>query len=234
MKPALLLLPGALGSTAQLEPLADLLKDSAAIYTLNFAGHGGEPLAPAKFNLPHFAAQVREFVATLGSGPVHVFGYSMGGYAALLAASEAPELFASISTLGTKFDWTSATAAAETRFLDPAKMMEKIPAFVEQLRQRHAPTPWPEVVAATAQLMRELGENPPLTSEVLAAIATPVLVLVGDADHTAGTEASATFASYLPQATFAVLEQTPHPLERVDLTALATRLRAFIAQQPTG
>jgi len=230
MKPNLLLLHGALGSATQLEPLANLLKESAAVYTLNFAGHGGEPLAAEKFNLPHFADQVRELVATLGGGPVHVFGYSMGGYAALLAALETPKLFASITTLGTKFDWSPASADEATRFLDPEKMAAKVPAFAEQLRQLHAPTPWQHVVMGTAQFMHTLGAAPLLTAENLATIKTPVLALVGDADTTAGVAASQTFVGHLPHATFAVLENTPHPLERANLSDLAQRILAFVEQ----
>jgi pimeloyl-ACP methyl ester carboxylesterase len=185
---------------------------------------------PEEFTLPHFARQVEDFVAGMASGPVHVFGYSMGGYAALLAAHLAPGLLSSITTLGTKFDWTPASAEAETRFLVPEKMEAKIPAFVEQLRQRHAPTAWQEVVAATATMMREMGSTPVLTPKGLATITTPTQILVGDADHTAGPEASATYAGYLPDATFAVLQNTPHPFERVNQEDLAGRIRRFMRQ----
>ncbi|GAA4371384.1 hypothetical protein GCM10023185_46820 [Hymenobacter saemangeumensis] len=234
MKQALLLLHGALGSAAQLQSLADLLKESAAVYTLSFSGHGGEALLPEKFTMQHFAGQVQEFVDTLGSGPVHVFGYSMGGYAALLAAQQAPQQFASITTLGTKFDWSPATAEEATRFLDPEKMLAKVPAFAEQLRQLHAPTAWQAVVTGTAALMRGLGEQPPLTPDVLATIKTPTLVLVGDADNTAGPEASRSYAAHLPQAGFEVLPATSHPLERVDVALLTDKILGFMARHPAG
>ena len=157
MKPHLLLLHGALGSARQLQPLADQLADLATVHTMNFAGHGGQPLVLADFTMRLFARQVQQHIAALSVGPVHVLGYSMGGYAALLAAQETPELFVSITTLGTKFDWNPASAEAETRFLVPEKMAAKIPAFVERLAQLHAPTPWPAIVEATAAMLRQLG-----------------------------------------------------------------------------
>jgi pimeloyl-ACP methyl ester carboxylesterase len=226
MKPIILLLHGALGAGSQLEPLAALLREHAQVEILTFAGHGGLPLVPEEFSMPHFARQVQDAVARLG-GPVHVFGYSMGGYAALLAAQAVPSYFATITTLGTKLDWSPAGAAAETRLLDPATIEAKVPAFAEQLRQRHAPTPWAGVVKATAQLMLELGREPLLTAENMAKIELPVLALVGDADATAGTEASAALAGALPQGHYAVLENTPHPLERVDVDRLAERVLKF-------
>ncbi|MDO7875750.1 alpha/beta fold hydrolase [Hymenobacter sp. ASUV-10] len=215
MKPHLLLLHGALGTARQLQPLAENLADLATVHTMDFAGHGGQPLVAEDFAMAHFAKQVKEFIAALNVGPVHVLGYSMGGYAALLAAQETPELFASITTLGTKFDWNPASAEAETRFLVPEKMAAKIPAFVERLAQFHAPTPWAKVVEATAVMLRQLGQTAPVSVTQLAATRLPIQVLVGDADQTAGPAASEEFARQLPNATFALLATTPHALEQV-------------------
>ncbi|WP_460501031.1 alpha/beta fold hydrolase, partial [Hymenobacter agri] len=153
MKPTLLLLHGALGSPATLGPLAEAFAGDFVVHTLAFAGHGGRPVEAATFTLAHFAQEVLAFLAENETGPAHVFGYSMGGYAALLAATREPRRFASISTLGTKLDWTPEAAAAETRFLDPDKILAKVPAFAETLRQRHAPADWAAVLRATAALM---------------------------------------------------------------------------------
>jgi len=228
MKPHLLLLHGALGSARQLQPLAEKLADLATVHTMDFAGHGGQPLVTEDFDMTHFAKQVKEFIAGLNVGPVHVLGYSMGGYAALLAAQETPGLFASITTLGTKFDWNPTSAEAETRFLVPEKMAAKIPAFVERLAQFHAPTPWAEVVAATALMLRQLGQTAPVAAPRLAATGLPIQILVGDADQTAGPAASEEFARQLPNATFALLANTPHALEQVRGEELRTHLQQVI------
>ena len=229
MKPTLLLLHGALGSPATLEPLAALLASEFEVKSFAFAGHGGRAVNPDTFTLTHFGVEVLDFLQDERE-PVHVFGYSMGGYAALLAASQEPGRFASITTLGTKLDWSLEAAAAETRLLDPEKMREKVPAFAEQLRQRHAPADWAAVVRATAALMRAAGARPPLTAQRLATVRVPVQVLVGDADHTARTDAGRAQAALLPQGQYEVLLNTPHPLERVNLAGLAARIRQFAAR----
>lgn len=232
MKPTLLLLHGALGSPAILEPLVELLHADFDVHTLAFAGHGGREVHPETFTLPHFAGEVLTFLEEHEAGPAHVFGYSMGGYAALLAATQAPTRFASISTLGTKLDWTPESAAAETRFLDPDKILAKVPAFAETLRQRHAPADWAAVLRATAALMTAAGTNPLLSPAALAALSVPVQLLVGDADHTAGSPAGRALAAGLPRARFELLPNTGHALEQASPTLLTDRIRQFARANP--
>ncbi|MCB2377180.1 alpha/beta hydrolase [Hymenobacter sp. BT635] len=229
MKENLLLLHGALGSDKQLRALARDLSQFYQVHTFSFSGHGGRALEPAAFNMTGFAREVVEFIREKNLTGVHVFGYSMGGYAALLAAAEAPDLIRTITTLGTKFDWSPETAAAETRMLDAEKIREKVPQFAEQLAQTHAPIEWTAVLDATQRMMLELGQHPPLTPEKLTRIMIPVQILVGELDKTAGVDGSSLFASYLPQATFEILMNTPHPLERVNPDELAGRISRFIA-----
>jgi len=227
-KPTLLLLHGALGSPETLQPLAEQLADGFTIKAFAFAGHGGRAVDAETFNLPHFAAEVLAFLAEHETGPAHIFGYSMGGYAALLAASQEPMRFASITTLGTKLDWSPESAAAEARFLDPEKMLAKVPAFVEVLRQRHAPADWAAVVRGVASLMAAAGAAPPLAETDFAALPVPVQVLMGDGDLTAERgDASRALAAHLPQGHYTVLVNTPHPIERVDIIDLAERIRSF-------
>ena len=126
-KPTLLLLHGALGSPDTLQPLAEQLAADFEVKIFAFSGHGGREVRMEAFSLPHFATEVLAFLTAHETSPAHVFGYSMGGYAALLAAVQEPNRFASITTLGTKLDWSPESAAAETRFLDPEKMLAKVP-----------------------------------------------------------------------------------------------------------
>ncbi|AYA36120.1 alpha/beta hydrolase [Hymenobacter oligotrophus] len=227
MKPTLLLLHGALGSAAQLAPLAQRLAADFAVQSFSFAGHGGRELHPEQFNMTHFAAEVSYFLAEHQLDNVHVFGYSMGGYAAILSAVSDPGRIRSITTLGTKFDWSPEVAAQEVQMLDAEKMQAKVPQFVEHLQRTHGPGNWQAVVTSTAAMMQELGNAPALHELNLSALAIPVQVLVGDGDKTAGVEPSRQFAMYLPTATFDVLPNTPHPLERADMSDLARRISEF-------
>ena len=227
-RPTLLLLHGALGSPATLAPLAERLAADFTVKTLAFAGHGGRPVQPDTFTLPHFAQEVLDFLAAHETGPAHVFGYSMGGYAALLAAARAPGRFASLTALGTTVDWAPDLVAAATGFLDPATITARFPAFAEQLRQRHAPADWAAVVTATARLIAAAGAAQALQAEDFASLQAPVHLLVGDTDQAAGPAAMAALAARLPRGRFDVLPHTPHPLERVDLAMLSEQIRTLV------
>ncbi|UOQ77600.1 alpha/beta hydrolase [Hymenobacter sp. 5516J-16] len=152
MQHTILLLHGALASEAQLKFLTRELPPFYAVHSFSFTGHAGRPLAAADFTMKCFAQEVTEFIQRQSLPPVHVFGYSMGGYAALSAAVTAPELFRSITTLGTKFDWSPATALGKCAGSMPrpcAKRHRKLwsslractplpPARVTNRHQRHA------------------------------------------------------------------------------------------------
>lgn len=230
MKSPVLLLHGALACEKQLRPLARELAAHYTVRSFSFGGHGGQPLDETAFSMRHFVAQVTQFLDAQGWESAHVFGYSMGGYAALAAAVAAPARFRSITTLGTKLDWSPATAALETRFLDLDRMREKIPQFAAQLEQQHAPTPLPTLLAATAGLMRGLGAVPLLTTENLSGLEVPVQVLVGELDKTAGVDASRHFADFMPRATFEIIFNTPHPLDKVNPDLLTSRIARFVEQ----
>jgi pimeloyl-ACP methyl ester carboxylesterase len=229
MKPHLLLVHGALGSEKAMQPLARELSQFYQVHAFSFSGHGGRPVVADEFSMLGFAREIQQYISREQLGAVHVFAFSMGGYAALLSALLVPGPIRSITTLGTKFNWNPDTVGAETRMLDPAKIQEKVPQFAAELERTHAPTPWPEVLEATAAMLRELAANPPLTAESLATITIPVQVLVGELDKTADVDASKQYAAYLPHATFEIIMNTPHPLERVNPDFLAGRIVGLIS-----
>ena len=84
------------------------------------------------------------------------------------------------------------------------------------------------MLADTADLLRELGDNPLLTDATLAAITQPVRVIVGDQDTTVSVEESTTVARTLAAGSLTVLPDTPHPVEQVNLELLAPVLVEFL------
>jgi pimeloyl-ACP methyl ester carboxylesterase len=213
---AVLLLHGALGSKSQLEPIKELLASKGlTVFCLNFSGHSGEPF-DADFGIQTFANNILAFVNRHNLEAVDIFGYSMGGYAALWLAHQHPERVGRIVTLGTKFDWSAASAEKETKKLNPDKIIEKVPAFARILETRHAPQNWKELLQKTAEMMTQLGEAPLLTPEILQQINHEVLVLLGDQDDMADKHYSKQVAHLMPCGEFKELQHTPHPIERVN------------------
>ena len=230
LRPPLVLLHGALGTAAQLAPLAELLEPRFRVLTLDFAGHGPRPAPIGGWRLQRFVENLAEYLAAENLGPVRVFGYSMGGYVALALAAQRPALVHSVVTLGTKFVWDEATAAAETSRLDPAVIAAKVPGFAATLASRHAEgAGWEAVVRGTAEVLRDLGRAPLLSPAVLAGIPHPVRVLVGDRDATVSIEETANAYRMLPAGQLGVLPGIPHPLERVNpLAMVAAHINGFL------
>jgi pimeloyl-ACP methyl ester carboxylesterase len=213
----ILLLHGAMGSASQLEPLKQKLELSGRkIYSMNFSGHSGEPFHE-DFGIEAFADDVLLFLDRHQVPSVDIFGYSMGGYVALWMAYLFPHRIGKIITLGTKFDWSVESAEREVKKLNPEKIFEKVPAFARLLEHRHAPTDWKLLMQKTVDMMLDLGTKPMLTESVLNTISAPVEILLGDTDDMADKYFSERVSDWLPNGSFHLLENTPHPIEKVDL-----------------
>ena len=223
----LLLLHGAIGAKDQLQPLAAALKDSFIIHTLNFSGHGGHPFPAKAFSIPLFAKEVQEYMEINNIPQAYVFGYSMGGYAAMYLAKHHPGKITKLSTLATKYHWDEATAAKEVRMLDGATIRQKVPAFAAQLQQRHAPNDWNELLEKTQEMLLGLGKQNELQLSDYAAVTTPVLVLLGDRDKMVTMEETIATYKQLPSGKLGILPGTTHPLEQVDISLLKHLLIDF-------
>jgi len=225
----LLLLHGALGARTQLDPLAEALRPSFHVHQLDFEGHGNAAPRDRVFRMQHFGENVIDLIDSLGIERVRLFGYSMGGYVAVYLAMTRPDRVDRVVTLGTKFRWDPATAARDVARLNPHAIRAKVPHFAETLAARHdGAGGWERVLADTAELLRDLGDNPLLTDATLAAITQPVRVIVGDQDATVSVEESTTVANMLAAGSLTVLPNTAHPVEQVTVDVLAPVLVEFL------
>lgn len=234
MKPGIILLHGALGSSAQLDALKENLSDIYVVQTFNFHGHGGESLNDRDFSIELFAEQLEGFILGRQLKPAHIFGYSMGGYVALYLASQKPGLIASVFTYATKFNWSPESASREINQLDPEVILEKVPAFAAQLKERHAPGDWVVLLKQTQKMMESLGENPPLNPIALKNIRIPVCIAAGDADKMVSVEESAKVVECMPDARLLVLEKFIHAIEKVDTRELAKHITELGALVNSG
>lgn len=219
----LLLLHGALGSALQLKPLQERMGGIA----IDLTGHGGREIPAGGLTFDHFIADIDRAFAEQNWNSAHLFGYSMGGYAALLYAAKHPERVESIVTVGTKLLWTDEGLQKELRKLDPDMIKAKVPAFANALAEVHGADRWRDVVRAIAKSMSDLAAAPLLRTEVCSRIECQVLLCVGDNDTTAVPHDTRIFASGLKRANVEVLRNTRHPFEEVDLDELGKTLEYF-------
>lgn len=227
----IILLHGALGSKDQLQPLAKELDHSFQVHRFNFSGHGGRPFPGIAFSIPLFAEQIAEYMKETNIEQANIFGYSMGGYAALHLAKHYPHKINRLVTLATKFHWDNQTAAREVKMLDAKTIQEKVPAFAAQLQQRHAPNDWVALLNKTKELLTGLGQQNALQVNDYTYITTPSLILLGDRDKMVTIEETVAVYKQLPGAQFGVLPGTPHAFEQVNVSFLADMITRFITEK---
>lgn len=227
MAQKILLLHGALGSAASLHPLKEVLQKDFEVFTYTFKGHGGSQIPSEDFTISNFASEVIDFLEENSLDKIIIFGYSMGGYVGLYLAQHFPEKVEKLYTLATKLDWTIEGSVKEAAMLNPMKIKEKVPKYAMALEQLHG-SYWEALMGKTAQMMLNLGENPALTEADYAQITIPVLLSVGDKDAMVSIEESVFAYRKIANAAFCVMPKTIHPIEKVDLNAVAFQIKRFI------
>lgn len=226
MKPNLILLHGALGSNQQFEPLAKLLTPHFNLHSFSFDGHGNQAYSE-DFSIDLFSKNLLHFIRQHQLQGAYCFGYSMGGYIALYLSKQQSGLLKSLVTLGTKFKWTPESAKLEAKGLNAKLIKEKVPHFAQTLDKRHQAFGWENVLQATAQMMLAMGNTPPLNENTLKQINLPCLLLVGDSDKMVSLQETELVSQQLTNSSMEILEQSPHPIEKVNLKALTQKLTAF-------
>ncbi len=225
----LILLHGAIGSASQFEDLTNKMRNDYNVQALNFYGHGGTESNGRNFSIASFAEHTAAFINELQTtGPVNIFGYSMGGYVAMYMARHLNIKISKIITLGTKYYWDESIAAKECRMLQPDVIEQKVPAFAQQLSERHHPQPWKGVLTQTAEMLQQMGKQNPLQLNDYTSIQIPSLIMLGDKDKMVTREETIAVFEQLPNAQLAILPGTPHPIEQVDKDLLAFHIRRFI------
>ena len=216
-------LHGALGCTKQSRDLTIYLNSYFDCFSDDFTGHGFKPAHNGDFSIDLFTMDLYNFMDELEIVGADLFGYSMGGYVALNYALKYPDRVGKIFTFGTKFDWNPESALKETKMLNPQKMMEKVPKFVDELKEFHGDK-WELLVEQTAKMMIELGSEPNLKAKELSEIQTPVYISVGDRDALVSIEESAKAFRSLPNSRFTVFPDTIHPITKIDKIRLKNEL----------
>lgn len=220
----LVLIHGALGCGTQLESLKTELESltDREIWIYNCPGHGSDAskIPENGFEMGELATNFGGFLRTNNLLGADIFGYSMGGYIALLAVRNHPERIRHILTLGTKFHWTPESAQAEVRQIIPEKIREKVPKFAVYLESLHGEA-WEDVMRATGKLMLALGNKPLLDDYAANFIQHPVVLARGSRDVMVSAEETQSMATSLTDATYEEVNGWPHPIQLLPTRELA-------------
>lgn len=222
-KPQMILLHGALGATDQLAPMGRALESHFEVYEFGFSGHGGRP-AQGPFRVEQFGLELKDWMEDQSLVRPWVLGYSLGGYVALYLESRFEGSFQGIATLATKFHWNPQQAEKEISRLQADRLEQKAPVFVEELKRRHNPALWTDILKHTCDLMRALGDDPLLDEENLSRVRVSVLTMIGDRDRMVTLEETMAASRSLPRGSLGVLPSTGHPIEALPADMVAAML----------
>lgn len=200
-----LLLHGALGSTLDLRHIELALQERR--HTTQVIQLDPE-ITEA---IPQMAVRL-ESVLLGYSTPVHVIGYSMGGYVALFLAARRPNLFASLTTLAVKLKWSKEGVAHEKLWMIADKIAENFPVLYQSLLNTHG-AGWTRVVKNTINMMEEIATHQYIHDEFAKTIQVSTTMLVGDLDKMVSVAETQHLAALIPNGVFKALPGVKHPVQ---------------------
>ncbi len=228
--PPLVVLHGAAGATqSETAPLVRRLAPRFRVVALDFTRHGASPDLGIEFSGDLFAANVRAVLDHVGIGRAHVFGFSMGGYAALHLARHSPGHVRRLAVHATCTAWTDALARAMTARLDADALAERNPAAAGAMAHVHGD--WRRLFRRTAAFGRTLPTASARARTALSRVEAPTLVSAVDRDDLFPLDAALDAHRHLPDARRAVLPGTRHALPAADLDLLAALLRKHFDEE---
>jgi pimeloyl-ACP methyl ester carboxylesterase len=225
----ILMLHGELATRNQFDTILPQLSQSFDAHAINFTGHGGLNIPTYGYSFKTFANDILAFADKHQIEKLNLFGYSMGGYAALYFAKLYPDRVERIFTLNVKFNWDPTTTAKQSALFDAEKMIHKVPGYANQLIMLHGLNLWKDVIENTAQMLQKLTEDYLLTPDDFASMQLPVLLAIGDKDTISSIEETLQVYRKLLNARMWVIPETHHSFDKVNPSILVEEIKNFFA-----
>lgn len=179
--------------------------------------HGHTPDVTGPLSYQDMADDTVAFLETVVGGPAHLVGWSDGGIVALLVAIARPDLVRKVVLIGTNFR-PSPECFVEPAMLDAMAQDVADLSLFREMYEAVAPDGaghWPVVAAKMIDMWRT---QPTLTTEDLARIEAPALIMVGDDDMMTLEHTIALYRA-IPGSQLAIVPGASHlvPLEKPDV-----------------
>lgn len=208
---------GMSNSDELLDPVGAALGEAYRVIGFDRRGHGRTADTDDAFHYDDMATETIRVLESVVGGPAHLVGWSDGGNVALLVALRRPDLVRRLVVISANFHHNG------LRRLDYGRDSDVISRIRDAYAERSpdGPDHFRVIVKKT---MKMVASEPTLTTEELAGITAPVLVLVGDDDAIELSHTCALFEA-LPAGQLAVVPATSHwaPVEKpADVSRLIT------------
>ena len=214
----LVVLPGAYGTIEAMGGLVRELALSRRVIAVELQGHGHTADIDRPLSFELMADDIAALIRHLKLERADLFGYSLGGGVGLQTAIRHPEVVRKLALASTPYKkdgWYPEDLA--TMGAMSAEAFAGTPIHDAYLTTSPSPEAWPTVVAKVRHLVTSDYD----WAEAVAALKTPILILVGDADGMRLAHAAEFFGllgggkadgdmTGLPPSSLAVLPATTH------------------------
>jgi pimeloyl-ACP methyl ester carboxylesterase len=226
-KEILLLLPGLIGSISkQWKSFIRPLSETYRLVLMDLRSHGRSENNAPDLQPDRMLQDIIGLLDYLKAPPLHVAGYSIGGYIGLMLALAQPRQIKTLLMHGTKFYWTKEAANQMHVQLDPDELAKKAPTYADQLVQEHGGRHWRILVRQAADLTTTLSEHG-LTERDIKRVQTPVLISVGDQDELVPLNEAQRLSRTLPKGALIVLPGVHHPMQTLRPIPLLPMMQEF-------
>jgi len=222
-----LLLHGALASKSQFDIILPLLNSSLDAEAINFSGHGGALPNINGYTFPVFANDILAYLDSKKIEKINLFGFSMGGYAALYFAKLFPERVEKIFTLNVKFKLEATSTQKEVAMLNAENMVLKIPSFANNLMLLQGMEMWKKVLDNASDMMTNLTKQHFLTDDDFEKFSAPILLGIGDRDIYSSIEETIEIYRKIKTGQMLVLPDTSHPFEKIAPEIISSEIKRF-------
>lgn len=246
--PAVLLLHGFTGGARSWDALRAELRTRCTVIAVDLPGHGRSVPPAGAYGVGDAARELAGVLASTGSAPAAVLGYSMGGRIALRLALDHPFVVGSLILESTS-PGISAPAEREARRRSDAALAdlierEGLAAFVDRWEQMPLWAGHSRVAIADRTRLREVrlshdprglmmalrrfgaGEDPPVLDR-LRDISVPTLLIAGARDEPYVAHAHA-MASRMPTATVRIIPGAGHMVHLEAPAAYSSAVKTFL------
>jgi pimeloyl-ACP methyl ester carboxylesterase len=212
----LVLLHGGLGNSGDLlNSIGPGLLDRYRVVAFDRRGHGFTADTDADFHYSDMAAQAIGVLEQVVGGAAHLVGWSDGGIVALLVALGRPDLVRKVVVIGTNYHRDGILPIE----VDPQSPLGQGLAATYAERSPDGPGHFKIVLGKGLALIEA---EPTLTTDDIAGITPPTLVMVGD-DEIVPLAHTCSLYEALPRGQLAVVPGASHALP-LEHPALVTRL----------
>ncbi|MCE9576396.1 MAG: alpha/beta hydrolase [Deltaproteobacteria bacterium] len=247
--PLIVFAHGLLMSTEMYRAQIAALRDRYRCVAFDFRGQGESPLAASGYDMDTLAGDAAALVESLGAGPAHWVGLSMGGFVGIRLAARRPELVRSLVLLDTAADPEPRRSARKYAAMLVLSRAVGVKPFIPTAMAALFGTTWrrdparaDERAAMRATLRsrdpegvrratRGVIDRPPCV-ELLARIKVPTLVASGEEDTAITPARSRPLAAGIPGARFELIPRAGHSSTIENPAAVTALITAHLAAIP--